>query len=123
MLDREFLLGLVAQKTAIQSIMIQGKTFFVDSSEITYSDVPVNRPTIRGGIYHTDTMAFKARVTISDSMISSVLSKTMLGPNQEFAQIEIIASNKTRIFANLTNYVQKSTGYDLNLVLVDTLPK
>lgn len=123
MLDREFLLGLVAQKTAIQSIMIQGKTFFVDSSEITYSDVPVNRPTIRGGIYHTDTMAFKARVTISDNMISSVLSKTMLGPNQEFAQIEIIASNKTRIFANLTNYVQKSTGYDLNLVLVDTLPK
>lgn len=123
MLDREFLLGLVAQKTAIQSIIIQGKTFFVDSSEITYSDVPVNRPTIRGGIYHTDTMAFKARVTISDSMISSVLSKTMLGPNQEFAQIEIIASNKTRIFANLTNYVQKSTGYDLNLVLVDTLPK
>lgn len=123
MLDREFLLGLVAQKTAIQSIIIQGKTFFVDSSEITYSDVPVNRPTIRGGIYHTDTMAFKARVTISDNMISSVLSKTMLGPNQEFAQIEIIASNKTRIFANLTNYVQKSTGYDLNLVLVDTLPK
>lgn len=123
MLDREFLLGLVAQKTAIQSIIIQGKTFFVDSSEITYSDVPVNRPTIRGGIYHTDTMAFKARVTISDSMISSVLSKTMLGPNQEFAQIEIITSNKTRIFANLTNYVQKSTGYDLNLVLVDTLPK
>lgn len=123
MLDREFLLGLVAQKTAIQSIIIQGKTFFVDNSEITYSDVPVNRPTIRGGIYHTDTMAFKARVTISDSMISSVLSKTMLGPNQEFAQIEIIASNKTRIFANLTNYVQKSTGYDLNLVLVDTLPK
>lgn len=116
-------MGLVAQKTAIQSIIIQGKTFFVDSSEITYSDVPVNRPTIRGGIYHTDTMAFKARVTISDSMISSVLSKTMLGPNQEFAQIEIIASNKTRIFANLTNYVQKSTGYDLNLVLVDTLPK
>lgn len=123
MLDREFLLGLVAQKTAIQSIIIQGKTFFVDSSEITYSDVPVNRPTIRGGIYHTDTMAFKARVTISDNMISSVLSKTMLGPNQEFAQIEIITSNKTRIFANLTNYVQKSTGYDLNLVLVDTLPK
>lgn len=123
MLDREFLLGLVAQKTAIQSVIIQGKTFFVDSSEISYSDVPVSRPTIRGGVYHTDTMAFKARVTISDGTISSVLSKTMLGPNQEFAQIEVIASDKTRIFANLTNYVQKSTGYDLNLVLVDTLPK
>lgn len=122
-MDREFLLGLVAQKTAIQSIIIQDKTFFVDSSEITYSDVPVNKPTIRGGVYHTDTMAFKARVTISDGAISSVLSKAMLGPNQEFAQIEVVVSGKPRIFANLTNYVQKSTGYDLNLVLVDTLPK
>lgn len=123
MLDKEFLLGLVAQKTAIQSVIIQGKTYSVDGSEITYSDVPVNKPTIRGGVYHTDTMAFKARVAISDGTISSILSKTMLGPNQEFAQIEVILSNKTRIFANLTNYVQKSTGYDLNLVLVDTLPK
>jgi hypothetical protein len=47
----------------------------------------------------------------------------MLGPNQEFAQIEVIVNDKMRILANLTNYVQKNSGYDLNLVLVDTLPK
>ena len=122
-MDKEFLLGLIREKTAIRSVIIQDKTFSVDNSEITYSDVPVNQPTIRGGVYHTDTMAFKARLIISDNTISSVLSKTMLGPNQEFAQIKVVVNDKTKILANLTNYVQKSTGYDLNLVLVDTLPK
>lgn len=123
MLDREFLLGLVKEKTTIRSIIIQDKKFAVNDSQITYSDVPVSRPTTRGGVYHTDTMAFKARLTILDNTISSVLSKTMLGPNQEFAQIEVVVNDTMRIFANLTNYVQKSTGFDLNLILVDTLPK
>lgn len=123
MLDKEFLLGLAGKKNIIQSVIIQDKTFTVDNSEMTYSDVPVNRPTTRGGVYHTDTMAFKARITISDNSISAVLSKVMLGPNQEFAQIEVVVNNTIRIFANLTNYVQKNTGYDLNLILVDTLPK
>lgn len=122
-MDKEFLLGLVKEKNIIQSVIIQDKTFTVDNSEMTYSDVPVNRPTTRGGVYHTDTMAFKARITISDNSISAVLSKVMLGPNQEFAQIEVVVNNTIRIFANLTNYVQKNTGYDLNLILVDTLPK
>lgn len=122
-MNKEFLLGLVKEKNIIQSVIIQDKTFAVDNSEIIYSDVPVNRPTTRGGVYHTDTMAFKARTTISDHSISAVLSKAMLGSNQEFAQIEVVINNTIRIFANLTNYVQKSTGYDLNLILVDTLPK
>lgn len=123
MLDKEFLLELVRDKSKIRSIVIQDKTFLVNDSEITYSNVPVTRPTTRGGVYHTDTMAFKAHVTILDHTISLVLSKTMLGPNQEFAQIEVIVNDKMRILANLTNYVQKNSGYDLNLVLVDTLPK
>lgn len=122
-MDKEFLLGLVKEKNIIQSVIIQDKTFVVDNSEITYSEIPVNKPTTRGGVYHTDTMAFKARIAISDHSISAVLSKAMLGPNQEFAQIEVVVNNTMRIFANLTNYVQKSTGYDLNLMLVDTLPK
>lgn len=122
-MDKEFLLGLVKEKNIIQSVIIQDKTFAVDNSEITYSEIPVNKPTTRGGVYHTDTMAFKARIAISDHSISAVLSKAMLGPNQEFAQIEVVVNNTMRIFANLTNYVQKSTGYDLNLMLVDTLPK
>lgn len=122
-MDKEFLLGLVKEQTIIQSVIIQDKTFAVDNSEIIYSEIPVNKPTTRGGVYHTDTMAFKARITISDHSISAVLSKAMLGPNQEFAQIEVVVNNTMRIFANLTNYVQKSTGYDLNLMLVDTLPK
>lgn len=122
-MDKEFLLGLVKEKNIIQSVIIQDKTFVVDNSEITYSEIPVNKPTTRGGVYHTDTMAFKARIAISDHSISAVLSKAMLGPNQEFAQIEVVINNTMRIFANLTNYVQKSTGYDLNLMLVDTLPK
>ena len=122
MIDKDLLQRLVKEKTKIAQIIIQNKKFQVESSELSYSDVPVNRPTTRGGVYFSDTMAFKAKVLVLDNVVSEVLSKTMLGPNTEFARIQLVLENtQMQIFANLTNYVQKSKGYDLNMTIVETL--
>ena len=102
-------------------------SYRVDSIEITYSEVPVTKPTTRGGVYFSEKMAFKVKAKVSDLAVANVLSKTMLGPNQDFEKIRlltnvIVDTNKKEvvIFANLTNYVQKSSGLELNLIVIGT---
>ncbi|MEM3143980.1 MAG: hypothetical protein QXW91_05075 [Candidatus Nitrosotenuis sp.] len=88
---------------------------------ITLSDVPVRKPTMRGGVYYTDKSVFKIKASVNDDSISKLLSQAMLGPNADFEQIELLAPMEgVRIFANLTNYVQKNAGLELNLVVVGT---
>jgi hypothetical protein len=122
-LDKSIIENLIQNKTRMVELMVQEKKFSIDSSDLSYSDVPVNQPTTRGGVYFSDTMAFKARIMIKDPTISKSLSKVMLGPNTEFAKIQLIPDGdaSVQIFANLTNYVQKSNGVELNLVVVETL--
>jgi hypothetical protein len=102
-------------------------TYKVDSVEFTYSEVPVTKPTTRGGVYFSDKMAFRVMAKVSDLAVTKVLSKTMLGPNQDFEKIlllmnvQVDANKKVLvIFTNLTNYVQKSSGLELNLIVVGT---
>ena len=92
---------------------------------IVNSPIPVNSPTTRGGVYFSDTFAYKIRGTIHDLSVVSLLSKTMLGPNTEFGEIKIttqIPNNDKKmnlsIFANLTNSVQSSSKIELNMILV-----
>ena len=123
-LDKKLLDDLVEQKTMISEVIIGDKKFQVVSSELGYSDVPVNKPTTRGGVYFSDTRAFRAKLVIADKSVSNVLPKAMLGPNTEFAKIHLIPQNNSaQIFANLTNYVQKSSGFELNLVVIECLAK
>jgi len=123
-IDKAALDKIISDKTRIIELVIQDTKFSVQSSEIVYSDVPVSRPTTRGGVYFADTMAYKAKVLVQDSSISKMLSQAMLGPNTDFAKIQLVLDSvPLQIFANLTSYVQKSTGFDLNLVIVETLPK
>lgn len=115
---------IIADGNKIVAIIIQNKRFQADYSEITYSDVPVSRPTTRGGVYFSDTMAYKAKIVISDSSVSKLLSQAMLGPNTEFAKIQLVLeSDSLQVFANLNSYVQKSTGIELNLVIIEALAK
>ncbi len=92
---------------------------------IVNSPIPVNSPTTRGGVYFSDTFAYKIRGTIHDLSVVPLLSKTMLGPNTEFGEIKIttqIPNNDKKmnlsIFANLTNSVQSSSKIELNMILV-----
>jgi len=123
-INKEILDKLIADGTKITQLVIKNKSFAAKSSEIVFSDVPVSRPTTRGGVYFSDTTEYRAKVLVEDFSISKLLSQTMLGPNAEFAKIQLIMeSNSAQIFANLKNYVQKSTGIELNLTIIDALSK
>jgi len=127
-IDDDILFKLAERQNQRNCVMKIGDVSYgVDSIDIAYSEVPVTKPTIRGGVYFSDKMVFKIKAKVSDLKVLKILSKTMLGPNQDFEKILLITNvqvdpNKKTlmIFTNLTNYVQKNSGLELNLVVVGT---
>ncbi len=104
---------------------LNGLKYPLSDVSIVNSPTPVNSPTTRGGVYFSDTFAYKIKGTINDLSIVPLLSKTMLGPNTEFGEIKIttqIANHDKKttlsIFTNLTNSVQSSSKIELNMILV-----
>lgn len=122
-LDKDLLFELTKKSKSFQ-IKIGEKTIPVEKTQILYSEVPVNKPTNRGGVYFSDTMAFKAKAIFSDHSISKYLSKSMLGPNSDFEKIQLITNTddgkKLKIITNLTNYVEKKESLELYLTIIDT---
>lgn len=127
-IDKDALFGLMEEHDPRTFEMkINERTYVVDAIKIIYSETPVNKPTVRGGVYFSDKMGFKIKAHVSDDDLSSVLSKTMLGPNTDFEKIQFLTTiqqdgveKNLKIFANLTNYVQRSSGLELNLMVVET---
>ena len=85
----------------------------------------MNRPTTRGGVYFSDTFAFKIKAAVDDLSIAELLSKSMLGPNPEFQELEIITNvpiknsiKKVTFFVNLTNSMQSSSRIELNMTII-----
>lgn len=100
-------------------------TYLLDSVAIVKSSTPVNRPTNRGGVYFSDTFAFKIKAVVSDLSIAELLSKSMLGPNPEFQELEITTNvpikdsiKKVTFFVNLTNSMQSSSHIELNMTII-----
>jgi hypothetical protein len=100
-------------------------TYLLDSVAIAKSPTPVNRPTNRGGVYFSDTFAFKIKAVVSDLSIAELLSKSMLGPNPEFQELEITTNvpikdliKKVTFFVNLTNSMQSSSHIELNMTII-----
>ena len=107
------------------SVHIENKSFALIEASIEKSSTPVTSPTLRGGVYFSDTYVYKIKGTVSDSTIIPLLSKTMLGPNTEFSDIlvktsAIIDSNNVDIslHTNLTNSMQSSSKIELNLIII-----
>jgi hypothetical protein len=107
------------------SAQIENKSFALNEASIEKSSTPVTSPTLRGGVYFSDTYVYKIKGIVSDSTIIPLLSKTMLGPNTEFSDIlvktsAIIDSKKANIslHANLTNSMQSSSKIELNLIII-----
>ena len=107
------------------SAQIENKSFVLNNASIEKSSTPVTSPTLRGGVYFSDTYVYKIKGIVSDSAIIPLLSKTMLGPNTEFSDIlvktsAIIDSNKADIslHTNLTNSMQSSSKIELNLIIM-----
>lgn len=100
-------------------------TYPLNSVAISKSSTPVNRPTNRGGVYFSDTFAFKIKAVVDDLSIAELLSKSMLGPNPEFQELEIITNvpindsiKKVTFFVNLTNSMQSSSRIELNMTII-----
>ena len=124
-IDKEVLLDLAQKKHLGPSeVKIGGGSYCMDIT-LENSDVPVTKPTTRGGVYFSEKTAFKIKAVSSDVGIAKNLSKAMLGPNQEFEEIPILAKisddsgEKTlEITTHLINYVQKNSALELNMIVV-----
>ena len=93
--------------------------------KISKSHTPVTRPTLRGGVYFSDTHEYKITGIIDDQTIIPFLSKAMLGPNTEFGDIIITTESNTKgnseqivLHTNLTNSMQSSSLIKLNLTII-----
>jgi hypothetical protein len=127
-LDEKFLLKIIEiqKSTKLDFILHIGNyTFPLYNVIIIKSSTPVNRPTTRGGVYFSDTFAFKIKAQVTDFSLAPLLSKSMLGPNPNFQDLEIITRTeidnsikKVSLFSNLTNYMQSSSYIELNMTLI-----
>lgn len=100
--------------------------FLLDRVTITKSNTPVNSPTNRGGVFFSDTFAFKIKAVVNDLSIVELLSKSMLGPNPEFQELEITtilpikdSIKEITFFVNLTNSMQSLSHIELNMTIIN----
>jgi len=121
----ELLMSINQKQSLDYTLHIDNRTYSLTDVSIVNSPTPVNAPTTRGGVYFSDTFAYKIKGMIHDLSIIPLLSKTMLGPNTEFHDIKITTQiirdcNKLSLslFTNLTNSVQSSSKIELNMILV-----
>lgn len=106
------------------TLHVEEKLYSIQQISITKSTIPVRKPTTRGGVYFTDTMAYKIKAITPDMSISAEIPKLMLGPNTDFKPILI----KTRLtvddtthhitlITHLTNAVNTKEHVELNLIV------
>lgn len=107
------------------TLKLNDLSFPLISVSITNSPIPVNEPTTRGGVYFSDTFAYKMKGVVEDLSIVPLLTKKMLGPNTEFGELKITTQIDDKgkpvtleIFTNLTNSVQTPNSIELSMIIV-----
>jgi hypothetical protein len=104
---------------------IAQKSFPLSRVKITNSSTPLSKPNVRGGVYFSDTSVFKIVGTTNDLSLLPLLSKSMLGPNSQFQELEIVSkipqnnnSKNVSIYTNLTNSMRTSSNLELSMNIV-----
>ena len=121
----EVILAKIAQSSNLQGFLQVGeKNYSLNYLSVTKSKIPVRRPTTRGGVYFSDTTAYKVKASTKDLSVISEIPKVMLGPNTDFKPIQIKASlqldGTTRtvtLVTHLTNAMNSKTMVELNLIV------
>ena len=121
----EFILAKISESSALQgSLRIGGKGYSLNHFSVTKSKIPVRKPTTRGGVYFSDTTAYKVKASTQDLRVISEIPKVMLGPNTDFKPIQIQTSlqldGKARsvtLVTHLTNAMNNKTMVELNLIV------
>ena len=106
-------------------LYLNDHTYSITYVSITNSPTPVNEPTTRGGVYFSEKFAYKLKGMIKDLSVIPLLTKKMLGPNTEFADLKILTQIESdgklmnlEIFTNLTNSIQTPNSIELNMIIV-----
>lgn len=105
------------------TLYVDEKIFALEDVSIIKSKVPVRKPTTRGGVYFTDTTAYKIRATTGDMSILSLLPQIMLGPNTEFKPVKVktnLSGNETNdivLVSHVANTVDTKTRVELHLIV------
>ena len=120
----EVILSKLTSESAKYNLHLHDKIFPLEDVNITKSTIPLRRPTTRGGVYFSDTSAYKIRAITYDLSLVSLLPKVMLGPNTEFKPLEvktkIIIQGKeipVTLITHLTNTMNNKTKLELNLII------
>jgi|SRR6185312_11782515 len=124
MIENEDLLIKLSETQNLSGIIhVEEKSYQVSKMSIVKSTIPVRKPTTRGGVYFTDTTAYKIKAVTSDITISSEISKLMLGPNTDFkpflVKTELVGGTRqpVTLTVHLTNAVNTKDHVELNLIV------
>ena len=127
-IDGFFLSQLIQDSTKREyRLYYQDKVYSLEDVAVTKSQMPVNKPTTRGGVYSVSDKEYKIKGTIHDLSLVPFISKMMLGPSTEFqeipikTQVEIDGKNRScTLFTYLTNAMNNSSQIIFNLLIVRT---
>jgi hypothetical protein len=130
LLDEKFLSKIIEIQKSLKLdflIHFENVKYNLDNVTIIKSSTPVSKPTVRGGVYFSDTFNFKIKATVNDFSIMPLLSKSMLGPNTEFQELKITTSvpvensqKNVTFFVYLTNSMKSSSYIELNMIVIRT---
>jgi hypothetical protein len=123
--ENENMLVHMAGMSNITGILSVGeKSYQISSMSIAKSTIPVRKPTTRGGVYFTDTTAYKIKATTYDLSIIPEMPRLMLGPNTDFVPMllktKILVQDKesqVTLVTHLTNAVNTKEKVELNLIV------
>jgi len=126
-IDEEILSKLIATHDIKYDLFFDDLKYPLENVNIVKSSIPVRKPTTRGGVYFSDTTAYKIKATTKDMSIIPLISKVMLGPNTDFKPL-VIKTNlnideKTcgiTLVTHLTNTMNSSTKLELHFIIDKT---
>ena len=126
-IDEKILSKLIEANDIKYNLYLDGKEYRLEQVSVAKSSIPVRKPTTRGGVYFSDTTAYKIKATTNDLSLIPLISKVMLGPNTDFKPLEIKTnlnidgkSHNIILTTHLTNTMNNGTKLDLHLIVDKT---
>lgn len=125
MIENEDILMALAGEGKLSGILLVGDiSYRISSMSVAKSTIPVRKPTTRGGVYFTDTTAYKVRAVTQDMSITAEIPKLMLGPSADFKPVVVMVEaqpdkgkRQVVLTAHLTNAVNTPDMVELNLIV------
>jgi len=122
--NEDVLISMTGMTDLAGMLAVGDKQYQVQSMSIAKSTIPVRKPTTRGGVYFTDTTAYKIKASTHDLSIMPEMPKLMLGPNTDFMPILLKTTvlmsgkeNQVTLVTHLTNAVNTKEKVELNLIV------